>query len=71
MVNDSGNTAMHYSALNGHKELAILLIDKKADANIKNEFGRIALEDALQNGHSEIAELLAPVSKLEEDKVYS
>ena len=71
VLNESGNTALHYAALNGKKEIAELLISKSADANIKNEFGRIALEDALQNGHSEIAELLAPVSTLEDDKIYA
>ena len=47
------------------------MVESKADPNIKNEFGRIPLEDALQNGHSEIAELLAPLSKLEDDKIYA
>ena len=71
VLNESGNTALHYAALNGKKEIVQILIEKKADSNLKNEFGRIPLEDALQNGHSEIAELLAPVSKLEDDKIYA
>ena len=71
VLNESGNTALHYAALNGKKDIVMLLIEKKADANVKNEFGRIPLEDALQNGHSDIAELLAPVSKLEDEKIYA
>ena len=70
--NDSGNTALHYACLNGHLEVVKLFVDyKKCDKNIKNETGRIALEDALQTQHTEIAEILAPVSTLEDDKIYA
>ena len=48
-----------------------MLIESKANANLKNNFGRSPIEDALQAGHSEIAEALAAVSKLDDDKVYS
>ena len=71
LANDTGNTALHYAALNGKIDVVELLIAHKASANIKNEFGRLPLEDALQAGHAEIAEVLAPVSTLEDDKVYS
>ncbi len=45
-------------------------IIKKIDANIKNNMGRIAFEEGLQAGHGDIAEMLAPLSKLDDDKMY-
>lgn len=45
-------------------------IIKKIDANIKNNVGRIAFEEGLQAGHGDIAEMLAPLSKLDDDKMY-
>lgn len=83
--NDTGNTALHYASLNGKKEVVEALIAftpnktqqinsrkqaRKVDANIKNNIGRIAFEDGLQAGHGDIAEMLAPLSKLEGDKMY-
>jgi len=32
--------------------------------------GRIAFEEGLQAGHGDIAEMLAPLSKLDDDKMY-
>jgi hypothetical protein len=43
----------------------------KIDVSLKNEFGRIPFEEALQARRTEIAEFLAPLSKLEEEKLYS
>lgn len=48
-----------------------MLIEHRADPNIKNEFDRIPFEEALQNGFANVAEVLAPVSKLSDDKVYT
>jgi len=48
-----------------------LLIEHKADANLKNEAGLLAFEEALNSGQREMAEILARVSKLEDDKTYS
>ena len=69
--NDTGNTAIHYAALNGKEEIVKLLLAAGADVNVKNEFGRLPIEDALQGGKPDIAEILAPQSKLDEEKVYS
>ena len=44
--------------LEGHKEIAELLIDKGADVNAKSKRGEIPLHLAAQGGHKEIAELL-------------
>ena len=48
-----------------------MLLEYKASAKIKNGIGRAPIEDALQAGHGDIAEILAPVSELEDDKMYS
>ena len=71
IINDSGNTPLHYASFNGHLEVVRVLIENKADANIKNENGNIAIEEALSQSKRDIAEMLAPVSKLEEDKFYA
>ena len=71
LQNDSGNTALHYASLNGKKDIVELLLKEKANAKLKNNYERTPIEDALQAGHAEIAELLAPVSLLEEEKMYS
>ena len=70
-TNDSGNTPLHYASLNGKKELVKLLLEFKASAKVKNLIGRAPIEDALQAGHGDIAEILAPVSELEDDKMYT
>jgi ankyrin repeat protein len=40
--------------LNGRKDVIELLLECKADPNIKNEFDKIPFEEALQNGFGEI-----------------
>ena len=47
------------------------LIEHQADPNLKNEFGRIPFEEALQNGFGDSGEILAAVSKLDDDKLYT
>ena len=72
--NESKNTALHWAALNGHLAVLKLLCENKSqDVNVslKNQFGRIPMEEALQSCKSEIAEYLAPLSKLEDGKLYS
>ena len=71
LQNETGNTPLHYAALNGKKEAVEMLVEAKASAKINNNFGRSALEDALQAGHGDIAEVLAPISDLDEEKIYS
>lgn len=60
-----------WAALNGRADIVELLLSHNADPNIKNEFDRIPLEEALQNGFGDLGEILAKVSKLEEDKIYT
>lgn len=57
--------------MNGRVEIVELLLEYKADPNIKNEFDRIPFEEALQNGFANVAEVLAKVSVLSDDKVYT
>lgn len=44
-----------WAALNGRLDIVKLLIEQKADPNLKNEFDKIPFEEALQNGFSEVA----------------
>lgn len=82
LQNKAKNTALHWACLCGQIEAVKILCEwhsknpdrpesQKADANIKNEFGRVAMEEALQAGRSDIAEYLAPKTILEDDKTYS
>ena len=43
---------------NGHYQVVKLLLDKKADSNVKKECGRTALYLASRNGHHKVVELL-------------
>jgi len=61
--NKYGETALHYAARRGHKEIAELLIAKGADVNTHSLSARRAYEEtalhfAAVQGHKEIAELL-------------
>ena len=58
-LNKSKNTPLHWAALLGRLEVVKLLCDwhtlkpdsgMKADASLKNVFGRIPMEEALQSG---------------------
>ncbi|CDW91416.1 ankyrin repeat domain-containing protein [Stylonychia lemnae] len=82
LKNQSNNTPLHWAALNGRVEIVELLLEHKADPNIKNEFDRIPFEEALQNGFANVGvieqvelifsqEILAKVSILSDDKVYT
>ena len=70
-LNKSKNTPLHWAALNGRTALIELLVSEGADPNLKNEFEHVPLEEALQNGFTEAAEVLAKVTKLADDKVYT
>ena len=37
---------------------------------MKNNFGRIPMEEALLAGRADLAEFLAPLSKMEDEKLY-
>ena len=56
--NSSKETALHIACENNFKNLAKLLIFKRADLNIKNEKNLTPLHIAVKNGHYDIAKLL-------------
>jgi ankyrin repeat protein len=54
-----GNTPLHDAALNGHKDVAELLVAHGADVNAKNNNGSTPLHLAASyKGHKDVAELL-------------
>lgn len=56
--NDSGNTALHWSALNGHLEIAKMLLESGADASVLNSSGHDAVFEAEMNDKQDVAEYL-------------
>ena len=55
-VKDDFWTPLRYAAIDGHKEIAELLIANGADVNTKDDFGGTPLHNAL--GYIEVAEIL-------------
>ena len=53
-----GGTVLGHAAINGHKELAELLIAKGADVNTKNKDSTTPLHQASLGGRKEVVELL-------------
>jgi ankyrin repeat protein len=56
--NKSGNTALHWAALNGHVEVLLLLLQHGADPSILNGAGHDALFEAELNEKQEAVEAL-------------
>jgi ankyrin repeat protein len=56
--NQSGNTALHWSALNGHIGIVKLLLAGGADASILNTSGHDAVYEAEMNDKQDVAEYL-------------
>jgi ankyrin repeat protein len=55
---NGGSTPLHQAAINGHKEIAELLIANGADVNAKTDAGVTPLDDAIGRKHSETIDLL-------------
>ncbi|MCJ1438979.1 hypothetical protein MMC27_008369 [Xylographa pallens] len=53
--NLAGNTALHYACLNGHLEVAKLLLAAGADPTIVNNAGHDAIYEAEANGKEEVS----------------
>ena len=53
--NSSGNTSLHWSALNGHPVIVNLLMAGGSSVFVSNEQGRLALDEATAAGHEDIA----------------
>lgn len=65
-VNDAGNTALHWAALNGHLESVKLLVEFGADVTIVNKAGHDAVFEAEINDKGEVVDwLLGAVEELE------
>ncbi|XP_020288060.1 ankyrin-1-like, partial [Pseudomyrmex gracilis] len=54
----SYNTPLHFAVINGDIEIVKMLLDRSANINIGNQFGRTPLHNAMENKKIEIAELL-------------
>ena len=55
---NNGDTPLHWAALNGHKDVAELLLANNGDVNAKDNGHRTPLHYAEGGGHSDVAELL-------------
>lgn len=65
-VNEAGNTALHWAALNGHLESVKLLVQSGADVTIINRAGHDAVYEAEINDKNEVVDwLLGAVEELE------
>merc|ERR1712194_318470 len=65
LVDDYGNTALHYAAYHGHLSVVGELIKSNPRKDIKNSYGHNAASYAATNKHKAIADLLnrAPAKK--------
>jgi ankyrin repeat protein len=55
---DHGRTLLHISALQGHREVVEILLDKKTDPNAKDDGGKTPFYYAARYGHKTVADLL-------------
>ena len=67
VANKSGNTALHWAALNGHLEAAKALVEAGADMGVKNLAGHDAAFEAEQAGKEEVAAWLIGVRAERDD----
>ncbi|KAJ2989487.1 hypothetical protein NUW58_g3441 [Xylaria curta] len=57
-VNNTGESALHVAARNGHLKVVKLLLKAEADASIRDLSGQLALHYAASGGHNDIMPLL-------------
>ena len=57
-IDDNGETPLHCAAYQGHKDVAQLLLNDKADVNAKDSRGATPLHYAAIGGYKDVAELL-------------
>lgn len=58
-IDNQGQSALHYAAKEGHRELIKLLIDRGADSSISDKFNMKPLDYALKYHHSSIKDLFS------------
>ena len=57
-LNARGETPLHRAALNGHTEVARVLLAREADVNLQDNHGYTPLHCAAERGHTEVARVL-------------
>mmetsp|Transcript_35937 Transcript_35937/g.56063 ORF Transcript_35937/g.56063 Transcript_35937/m.56063 type:complete len:321 (+) Transcript_35937:155-1117(+) len=55
---EDGMRPLHFACLNGHTEIAKILLEKNVPVNATDDWNRTALHWAAYNGHTEAAQLL-------------
>ncbi|CAK9027525.1 E3 ubiquitin-protein ligase HECTD1 (E3 ligase for inhibin receptor) (EULIR) (HECT domain-containing protein 1) (HECT-type E3 ubiquitin transferase HECTD1), partial [Durusdinium trenchii] len=55
------DTALHNAAQQGHREIANMLLQKRASPDIPNDEGKTPLDNAREKGHEGIVGLLTAV----------
>ena len=58
-VDESGLTALHHAAHEGFSRVAAVLLERCADATLRDEYERTAAEMARNAGHRRLAEMIA------------
>lgn len=66
--NGAGNTALHWSSLNGHLETTKILVENGADLWIRNRAGNLAVFEAENAGKDDIVAFLLQAGGTEKEK---
>lgn len=69
LQNRSGNTALHWAALNGHLEAVKILIAAGANSSVRNKAGHDVVYEAEINSKEDVVEWLLKEGHLEEEAV--
>lgn len=67
LQNRSGNTALHWAALNGHLEAVKILVASGANSSVKNKAGFDAVYEAEINSKGDVVEWLLKEGNLDEE----
>ena len=58
LLNDAGQTALHWAVRRGHKAVVALLVEKRADIAAEDSHHNTPLDLALERGDQEMVEIL-------------
>lgn len=67
LQNRSGNTALHWAALNGHLEAVKILVASGANSSVRNKAGFDAVYEAEINSKEDVVEWLLKEGNLDEE----